>query len=342
MNSHFDNPLVEQRELLDGSRVVILDDRAVIKVTGSDRLSWLHAMLSQNVANLKPGESADALLLDANGRIEENIQLIEDGENTWLIVLAEHASKLLSWLDQMIFRSKVSVAAADELAVVATFGQPLAGSAIANEQQLVWQDPWMAEPTGSARYAADIAKRGQWNYFLSLVSKATIDDILADRQQAGTLALDALRVAAHRPAQPNEIDEKTLPHELDWLSSAVHLTKGCYRGQESVAKVHNLGHPPRRLTLLHLDGSGHALADAGDKVYLSGTENEVGHITSIGQHFELGPIALALLGRNVDERAVLFVRTQVGEIAANQETIVPPTAGQAANMKEKRATLLGK
>jgi folate-binding protein YgfZ len=341
LNSHFDNPLVEQRELLSGERVVVIDDRAVIKISGADRLTWLHAMLSQNIANLKPGQSADALLLDANGRIEENVQIIDDGENSWLIVFAEHAEKLLAWLDQMIFRSKVSVAAADDLNVVASFVQPLAGAAISNEQQLVWQDPWMAEPVGSALYA-DASKRGQWNYFLSLVSKAAIDDVLADRQQAGTLALEALRVAAHRPAQPSEIDEKTLPHELDWLSSAVHLSKGCYRGQESVAKVHNLGHPPRRLTLLHLDGSGHALADAGDKVFVSGTENEVGRITSIGQHFELGPIALAVLSRNVDEKAALFVRTQVGEISANQETIVPPTAGQAANMKEKRASLLGK
>jgi folate-binding protein YgfZ len=342
MNSHFDNPLVEQRELLEGSRVVVLDDRKVIKVSGADRLTWLHAMLSQNIANLKPGQSADALLLDANGRIEENLQIIEDGENAWLIVYAEHFDKLLAWFDQMIFRSKVSVAAADELVVVGGFGEPLAGSAISNEVQLVWVDPWMSDPVGSVRYAAGVVGRGTWNYWLALVSKAALDDILADRQQAGTLALEALRVAAHRPAQPNEIDEKTLPHELDWLSSAVHLSKGCYRGQESVAKVHNLGHPPRRLTLLHLDGSGHALADAGDKVFVSGTDNEIGHITSIGQHFELGPIALAVLNRNVDEKAALFVRTQVGEIAANQETIVPPTAGQAANMKEKRASLLGK
>lgn len=342
MNSHFDNPLVEQRELLEAKRAVVLDDKAVIKVSGADRLTWLHAMLSQNIANLKPGQSADALLLDANGRIEENIQIIDDGENAWLIVLAEHAEKLLKWLDQMIFRSKVLVESAENLAVVATFVEPLAGSAISNEQQLVWQDPWMTDPVGSVRYAGSLESRGQWNFWLSLVSKATLDDVLANTAQAGTLALDALRVAAHRPAQPNEIDEKTLPHELDWLSSAVHLSKGCYRGQESVAKVHNLGHPPRRLTLLHLDGSGHALADAGDKVFVSGTEVEIGHITSIGQHFELGPIALAVLNRNVDEKVALFVRTVVGEIAASQETIVPPTAGQAANMKEKRASLLGK
>ena len=149
MNSHFDNPLVEQRELLSGERVVVIDDRAVIKVSGADRLTWLHAMLSQNIANLKPGQSADALLLDANGRIEENIQIIDDGENSWLIVFAEHAEKVLTWLDQMIFRSKVSVAAADDLNVVASFVQPLAGAAISNEQQLVWQDPWMAEPVAS-------------------------------------------------------------------------------------------------------------------------------------------------------------------------------------------------
>ena len=345
MPSHFDNPLVEQRELLSGDRVALIEDRAVIKVSGVDRLTWLNAMLSQSLANLKPGQSADALLLDANGRIEENIQIIDDGENAWLIVLAAHHERLLAWFDQMIFRSKVVVSDASELAVVASFGRPLATSAISNEQQLVWQDPWMAEPVGSVRYAADTSAfkgRGAWNYFLSLVSKTSLLDALADTQQAGALALEALRVAAHRPAQPNEIDEKTLPHELDWLSSAVHLSKGCYRGQEAVAKVHNLGHPPRRLTMLHLDGSGHALADAGDLVFLTGTETEVGKITSIGQHYELGPIALALISRNTDEKAPLFVRTAASEISASQEVIVPATAGQAANMKEKRATLLGK
>lgn len=344
MKSHFDNPLVEQRELLESKRVCLVDDKAVIRVSGKDRLTWLHAMLSQNLANLKPGQSADALLLDANGRIEENIQIIDDGESSWLIVFAEHADKLLAWFDQMIFRSKVEVSRVDDLAIVASFGQPLAGSAISNDQQLVWQDPWMADPVGSVRYAATDGrnKRGAWNFFLSLVSKASLDDVLADKSQGGVLALEALRVAAHRPAQPNEIDEKTLPHELDWLSSAVHLSKGCYRGQEAVAKVHNLGHPPRRLTLLHLDGSGHSLAMAGDKVFVSGADGEVGRITSIGQHFELGPIALALIGRNVDESDALFVKTEGGEISANQETIVPPTAGAAANMKEKRANLMGK
>lgn len=331
MNSHFDNPLVEQRELIAGQRIVVLDDRAVIRVSGVDRLTWLNAMLSQSVANLKAGESAEGLLLDAQGRIEHSVHVIEDGESTWLIVLAEHSEKLLKWLDMMIFRSKVSVESSD-LLVVGSFG--------AGHSSLVWKDNWAGEPIGSVRYAAQLGE--PWNFFESLVTKAELDKLLAQSKQAGTLALESLRVAAHRPWQPNELDDKTLPHELDWLSSAVHLSKGCYRGQESVAKVHNLGHPPRRIVLLHLDGSGHALAEAGDQVFVSGTDNPIGRITSIGQHYEFGPIALAVISRNVDEKAALFVRTEFGEIAANQETIVPPTAGMAANLAEKRKNLLGR
>lgn len=331
MNTHFDNPLVEQRELIAGKRVVVLDDRAVIKVTGEDRLSWLNAMLSQNVGNLKSGDSAEGLLLDAQGRIENSIHLIEDGSATWLIVLADQREKLIKWFDMMIFRSKVSVEAAD-FSVVGSFGGGLT--------DLIWRDNWVGEPSGSVRYAQQSGEA--WDFFESLATEAELPKLLKGSRQAGTLALEALRVAAHRPWQPNELDDKTLPHELDWLSSAVHLSKGCYRGQESVAKVHNLGHPPRRIVLLHLDGSGHALAEAGDQIFVSGTDNAVGRITSIGQHFELGPIALAVISRSVDEKAALFVRTEFGEIAANQETIVPPTAGMAANLAEKRKNLLGR
>lgn len=331
MNSHFDNPLVEQRELLAGARVVVLDDKSVIEVSGEDRLTWLNAMLSQNVANLKAGESAEGLLLDANGRIEQNVHVIEDGQSTWLIVALDQKVKLIKWLDQMVFRSKVKIVDSKYL-VVGSFGQA--------RSNLHWKDTWGQTPVGSVRYASSIGE--PWGFIESLVTEQELQEILKHEAQGGTLALEALRVAAHRPWQPNEIDEKSLPHELDWLSSAVHLSKGCYRGQESVAKVHNLGHPPRRLALLHLDGSGHALAMSGDEVFVSGTENAVGRITSIGQHYELGPIALAVLGRTVDEKAALYVKTEVGEIAAKQETIVPPNAGMAANLKEKRANLLGR
>jgi hypothetical protein len=159
---------------------------------------------------------------------------------------------------------------------------------------------------------------------------AAIPTELAALPAAGTLALEALRIAAWRPRAATEVDEKTIPHELDWLRSAVHLSKGCYRGQETVAKVHNLGHPPRRLVFLHLDGSDAVHASHGDEVTLDGAI--VGHVTSAALHYELGPIALAVIKRTVDPAAVLTVLANGTALAAAQETIVPTDAGAEANV----------
>ena len=151
-----------------------------------------------------------------------------------------------------------------------------------------------------------------------------------EQELAGLAAVDALRVAAWRPRWSADVDERTLPHELDWLRTAVHLDKGCYRGQETVAKVHNLGHPPRRLVALQLDGSGSVLPDHGAPVCLG--EDAVGVVTSAALHYEEGPIALALVRRNVPIDADLTVDTADGAVAAAQEVVVPPDAGATANV----------
>jgi folate-binding protein YgfZ len=154
---------------------------------------------------------------------------------------------------------------------------------------------------------------------------------LEDHPVAGLLALEALRIAAWRPRAATEVDATTIPHELDWLRSAVHLSKGCYRGQETVAKVHNLGHPPRRIVLLHLDGSEGVLPEPGADVVLG--ETVIGRVTSVALHHELGPIALAVVKRSTDPLATLGVRSGAGAVlAAAQEIIVPPDAGAAADV----------
>ena len=141
---------------------------------------------------------------------------------------------------------------------------------------------------------------------------------MGDRALAGIWALEALRVAAWRPRLGFETDHRTIAHEVDWLRTAVHLHKGCYRGQETVARVHNLGRPPRRLAFLHLDGSGHTLPERGSAV-LAG-ERPVGFLTSVARHYEDGPIALALLKRSTPVDAPL----QAGGVGAAQEPIVRP------------------
>jgi folate-binding protein YgfZ len=339
VKQHFGDPMIEQRKLSEGDALCLLDTQGVIAVSGIDRLSWLHSLLSQNLKNLVPGESAEALLLDPQGRIEQVIKVIDDGETTWLMVDKSHTEALLTWLQKMVFRMKVEIT--DRSADFATVGATTASpeiSFLSNDHPLIWKDQWPGVVAGGYRYST---RAVDYTWFEHLVEGAKLDQLLAGKVLAGTLAADGLRVAAGRPKAINEVDEKSLPHELDLLATAVHLSKGCYRGQESVAKVHNLGHPPRRLTFLHLDGSEHALPDVGDEIRVLGEEKTRGKITSVAQHFDMGPIALAVISRSVPEDAALEVVGKHGSIAATQEIIVPQSAGSVANIPKLPKLNLG-
>lgn len=340
---HFSNPLIEQRNLANGTGVVNLGKRGIVTVSGPDRLEWLHSLLSQNLKNLDPGQSAEALLLDPQGHIEHAIHFVDDGESSWLTVEAESRGALLAWLGKMVFRMKVEIQdRSDEFAVIGRLGSGLEKAAVSNGIPLVWNDPWPGVVSGGVRYSR--AWPAKWPWSESLVPLTDLEQAIQGFENVGTMAYDALRIAAHRPRQQSEVDEKSLPHELDWMSTAVHLSKGCYRGQETVAKVHNLGHPPRRLTFLHLDGSEHSLPEAGDEVFVAGIEgaSAKGKVTLAANHYEMGPIALAVISRSVPEDAALLVRSQHGDIAANQEVIVPASAGKAANLPKRNLLMGGK
>lgn len=323
---HYGDPLGEQHRLASGEAIVDLSDREVLAVTGPDRLTWLDSLTSQRLSSLAPGESAETLLLDPSGRVEHAIRVVDDAETAWLLVDPGAGAPLAAFLDRMRFLLRVEVAdRSAEFATVGTLGHPVTGAVV------VWRDPWSAVAPGGHQYAttAEHPSTG-WSYSESLVPRTRLAG-LADRPAAGTLALEALRIAAWRPREATELDGATLPHELDWLRSAVHLTKGCYRGQETVAKVHNLGHPPRRLVLLHIDGSEGVAARPGDEVVLD--DAVVGRVTSAALHHELGPIALAVVKRATDPAATLQVAAEDGvRLAAAQEVVVPPEAGRVADV----------
>ena len=328
---HYGNPLGEQRVLAAGDAVVDLSHRSILSVTGPDRLTWLDSLTSQALASLQPGDSAETLLLDPTGRLEYAVRVLDDGVTAWLLLEAEQAAGLHAWLDRMRFMLRVEVAdRSAEFATIGTLGSPHLSAASPNGVPLIWRDPWASVTSGGHQYAhTDSHPSAAWTYSELLVQRETMADAAA-LPAAGTLALEALRIAAWRPRFATEVDEKTIPHELDWLRSAVHLTKGCYRGQETVAKVHNLGHPPRRLVLLHLDGSEGVLPSRGAEVRSGDTA--VGRITSSAIHFELGPIALAVVKRNTDPAATLAVPIDEIVVSAAQELIVPPDAGTEANI----------
>ncbi|KRE21208.1 folate-binding protein YgfZ [Agromyces sp. Soil535] len=351
---HYGNPIVEQRRLERGEAIVDLSDRGVLTVTGPDRLSWLHSMASQALDRLAPGASAEALFLDASGRIEHVVHVVDDGETTWLAVEGSDAAPLAAWLDRMRFMLRVEVA--DRSADFAVLGamsttalDAAAPAFLANGVPLDWTDPWASPAPGAHRYAPDAGHPASaWHWIERIVPRAALADAAAAvragrAQAAGSLAAEALRIAAWRPRLATEVDEKSIPHELDWLRSAVDLGKGCYKGQETVAKVLNLGRPPRRLVLLHLDGSDTVLPAPGDivvgeKVRPEPAEGEaperrnVGHVTSSAMHHELGPVALAVVKRAVPADLPLIVESHGTDVAAAQVEIVPADAGAAVDV----------
>jgi len=324
---HYGDPTAEQRLLAAGEGAVDLSHRGVVRVTGPDRLSWLNSMTTQELTGLRPHTSTETLVLSPHGHVEHALHVVDDGEAAWLTVEPGTAPALVAWLDRMRFMLRVEVA--DVTAEWAVLGEPV-GRESGGGEPLAWRDPWPALAPGSVSYAAvaeaDHPGAGRpWREVL--VPRAELASRAPERL-AGTWAAEALRVAAWRPRFGAETDHRTIPHEVDWLRTAVHLQKGCYRGQETVARVHNLGRPPRRLVLLHLDGSGHELPEPGADVVHG--DRRVGAVTTAARHHEEGPIALALVKRSTPADVQLLVaraaggETAQGGIDAAQEVIVAP------------------
>ncbi len=288
--AHYGDPLREQR----APGAVDLSHRGVVRVSGPDRLSWLHSLATQHLEHLGIGEATTTLLLSPHGHVEHALYAVDDGEAFWAHVEPGAAPALVGFLDSMRFMLRVE--AAD----------------VSPEYGVVWEP----EPVPHHAYVSRLVGSGREVF----VPRASLDAYLGD-DLSGIWAHEAQRIAAHEPRLGLDTDHKTIPHEVGWIGSAVHLDKGCYRGQETVARVHTLGRPPRRLVMLHLDGSVDHLPEHCDDVVLDG--RTVGFVGSAARHYELGPIALALVKRNVPVDLELVA----GGVAAAQEVVVEPDVG---------------
>jgi tRNA-modifying protein YgfZ len=268
--AHYGDPFGEQRQLIETGGVVDRSHRGVLRVSGADRLSWLHSLTSQHLESLPSDEVREALVLSPHGHVEHHLVLRDDGDATWITVEPETVEALATYLNSMRFMLRVEVS--DETPLYAVLSVRSNGG---------WED--MTVPRAELSERVDAVG-------LPLV---------------GHGAYEALRVEAHVPRLAFETDHRTIPHELGWIGSAVHLDKGCYRGQETVARVHNLGRPPRRLIFGHLDGTADELPPAHTAVELDG--RAVGFLGTAVQHAELGPIALAVVKRATEDDAMLTV-----------------------------------
>jgi folate-binding protein YgfZ len=314
--AHYGDPMREQRLLDEGLAVVDLSHRGVLTITGPDRLTWLHSLTSQHLAGLAPHVSTESLVLSPKGHIEHDLHLVDDGERTWITIEPGTQDSLRTWLDSMRFMLRVEVA--DVTEGYAVLGEPHRAESAPGEP-VAWADPWPGLVGDTAAYGpvdGHPALGRRWREVL--VPRDELEAAVGDRPLAGTWAAEALRVAAWRPRLGFETDHRTIAHEVDWLRTAVHLHKGCYRGQETIARVHNLGRPPRRIVFLHLDGSGHVLPPAGASIVRDG--REIGRLTTVARHFDDGPIALAVVKRNIP----VDVDLVVDGVAAAQTVIVAP------------------
>jgi hypothetical protein len=283
---HFGEPVKEQRALEVGTAWADLSHYSVIAVSGGDRLKWLHDLTTQFVNDLVAGVWMPGMILDAKGHVEFQFNLVDDATTTFLVIDPGYADNLIEYLNKMKFMLRVDVRdATSEFAVLRAPGAP-------------------TEIGGP----------------FALVPRAEVEEMKNTfggvATQVGTWALDAERVAAHRPRIGFETDHKSIPNELGVLNGAVHMKKGCYRGQETVAKIYNLGNPPRRLVMLHLDGSDVGFPATGTKIENDGIV--VGFIGTVARHHELGTIALAIVKRNTPVESTL----SVDGIPASQQVIV--------------------
>ena len=283
---HFGEPVKEQRALEAGTAWADLSHLNIVAVTGEDRLKWLHDLTTQFVSDLQPGVWMPSMILDAQGHVEFQFNLVDDGSTTYLVLDPGYVEKLVEYLTKMKFMLRVDVRDA-------------------SSEFVVLRAPGVADAIGGP---------------FALVPRAEVEQMKETfggvATQVGTWALDAERVAKGRPRIGFETDHKSIPNELGVLNTAVHMKKGCYRGQETVAKIYNLGNPPRRLVMLHLDGSDVGFPAAGTKVENDGVV--VGFVGTVARHHELGTIALAIVKRNTPTDATLTI----DGIPANQEVIV--------------------
>ncbi|MDR7302205.1 CAF17-like 4Fe-4S cluster assembly/insertion protein YgfZ [Haloactinomyces albus] len=343
---HFGDPFSEQRSATRSAVVMDRSHREVITVTGEERLSWLHLVLSQHLTELDEDHGTEALVLDSQGRIDSHMLVAQHDGAVYLDTDAgaqassalpsmgvDGRQSLVEYLDAMRFWSKVEVREATDLAVLTVIGPEAVTILEKAGVSAVPSEPYGVAGLPGGGIIRYLPFRGLFTADLLIPRTSLVDwwTLLTDSgaRPAGTLAYEALRVEALRPRVGFDTDERAIPHELGWIHVAAHVAKGCYRGQETVAKVHNVGQPPRRLLLLHLDGSVEIRPEAGDPVWHG--DRKVGRVGSVVLHHELGPVALALLKRSAPVDVELMAGDSEQEravAAAVDPDSVPPDTGE--------------
>jgi tRNA-modifying protein YgfZ len=241
--------------------------RAFVGVAGPDAEDYLQRMLSNDVAALEPGASCDALLLTPKGRVIAPLRVLRRAPEDFLLLTEPEVGEALrSELARMRFAAKVELDLEEHTSSIVFGGE--------------------AEGIPNADYGEPAVE------VLDAALEPTLDEDELERR----------RIEAGTPAWGKEIDDRVLPAEAGLVERAVSLTKGCYPGQEPIARLHYRGHANRGLRVLEIEGDELPERDAE----LRYGERAVGRVTSAART-NGGIVALAYVRAEVPADAVLDV-----------------------------------
>ena len=269
-----------------GSGAAVRGRAALIWVEGPDAEGFLHGLLSNDVAGLAAGASCRALLLDAKGHLQSDLRVRRDGPDAFTLVIApERAELVAGLLDRHHFSEALDLIGPEEVETVTVAGAPEGASELA-ELTLPGALPGTLELVVADAGAA-IARLGV--------------------PEASAEAREMARVAAGCPQVGVDTGPATLVQEVGLEDDAVSFDKGCYLGQETVARVQFRGRVNRLLRGLRLPAPAPA---PGGAVRLAG--REVGRLTSVATTPDLGAIGLAVLRREAEPGAWVEVEGAAG------------------------------
>jgi folate-binding protein YgfZ len=293
----------------------------LVEVTGKDRISFLHAMLTNDIKQLTPGTGCGAAFLDVHGKVQFIVTVLVFEDRVLMLAPPGSSTKLMELFDRFLFSEKAYVRdASDEHTILMTAG-PAASELLAKLTGAAAPvRPWAhvagtiaSVPVHVVRGAGETGEEEFWVLGPRADGGALWQAlVVAGARPVGVTAVDVLRVESGAPSPGHDVDDSVLLPEIPSAALVSH-TKGCYIGQEVVVRIRDRGHVNRRLTGLTLEGD---VVPAPGSALLADGKN-VGRVTSAVRSLTLGrPIALAFVRREYAAGAAVTVKDGVEELSA--------------------------
>jgi folate-binding protein YgfZ len=290
--------------LLSGYGYVSLEDWTVVALTGSDRHSFLHNMCTNEILKLAAGEGCEAFFTDVKGKIVAHAWVLLREDSALLLTVPRQAERIIEHLDRYIIREDVQLVDRSSAEAWTLIAGAQVETALGDAAAVLTQ-PWQSMNCQLGEVECLLVRFALSGRNAFLLGAAG-DRVAALREQlaavgavaCGQQAWDALRVEAGLPLFGIDFDHAHLPQEVARDAEAISFTKGCYLGQETVARIDALGQVTKQLvTLKFAEG---ATPEAG--LLLMQQEKQVGVATTLGQSARTGsPLALAMVRRGANQ-----------------------------------------